>query len=95
MTKSLLEHDPEELWAEWNSNPKALLRRESLQKGFDIVAAHTSSFTTAASFIRLTVRALGKGDTGAGAQKLGWATDGDLCSALHHCVEKAAKAADG
>ncbi|MDK4295477.1 MULTISPECIES: hypothetical protein [Corynebacterium] len=90
MTKYLLEHDPEELWAQWNADPKTLLRRESLQKGFDIVAAHTSSFTTAASFIRITVRALGKGDTGAGAQKLGWASDGELYSALHRCVEKAA-----
>lgn len=90
MAKSLLEHDPEELWAQWNADPMKFLTQEAIQEGFDIVAAHTSSFTTAASFIRITVRVLGKGDTGAGAQKLGWSSAEDLYSALYHCVEKAA-----
>lgn len=86
---SLLEHDPEGLWAKWDADPKALLRKERLQEGFGVVTTHTSSPTTAATFIRLTVKALGKGDDTAGAQKLGWSSAEALYSALHYCVEKA------
>lgn len=90
MTKNLLEHDPKELWAQWNADPMSLLTQETLQEGFDVATTHITSPTTAATFIRLTVEALGKGDAGLGARELGWASDGDLYSALHRCVEKAA-----
>lgn len=90
MAKHLLDHDPEELWAEWNTDPMSLLTQETLQEGFDVATTHVSSPTTAASFIRLTIEALGKGDDTAGAQKLGWSSAEDLYSALHYCVEKAA-----
>ena len=83
MTKNLLEHDPKELWAQWNADPKKLLRKERLQEGFDFATTHITSPTTAATFIRLTVEALGKGDDTEGAQKLGWSSAGVLYSALY------------
>lgn len=82
--------DPEMEWVHWRLDPVVMLLPDNLVHAFEAVREHVGSPTTAATVIRLTVEALGKGDDTAGAQSLGWSSAVDLYSALHYCVEKTA-----
>lgn len=88
--KPLLATDSATQWVHLRLDPVVMLRPDNLETIFGLVMEHEESPTTAASFIRETVTALGAGDADAGARGCGWGSDQTLYDALQRLVEDTA-----